>query len=178
MTIEETLKILAVIKSNYPYFYKGLSDTDAKIMVDLWADLFQDDSVELVGAAVKTYIACDLDGYPPTVGKIKEQIRKLTHSEDMSEQEAINRLLKACANSGYNAAEEFEALPSELKQLVGNAQQLREWGKLKTDDLHTVVASNVMRSYKAIKERERQKNALPKNLKNILDNVAEQKRLE
>lgn len=178
MTIDETLKIFAVLKANYSNFFKTISRVDAEAQVNLWAEMFQDEPYNLVGAAVKSYIATDINGFPPNVGKIKEQIRKLTQTEQLTEQEAINLILKATQNSIYNSQDEFNKLPPVLQKLVGSPNQLREWAIMDSDVVNSVVSSNLMRSYRVIAERERQQQALPSSVKNILDAAAERLSLE
>ena len=169
MNVNETIKILSVLKANYPNFYKGLTKVDAEAQVNLWSEMFADTPYELVGTAVKSYIATDVDGYPPNIGKIKEQVRNLTQTEDeMSEQEAVNLIMKACQNSNYNSQEEFDKLPPVLQQLVGSPNMLREWASMDTATVNSVVASNLMRSFKSIKERDRVQQALPSSTKNMI----------
>lgn len=169
MNVNETLKILSVLKANYPNFYKNMSKIDAEAQVNLWSEMFEDTPYELVGAAVKSYIASDVDGYPPNIGKIKEHIKSLTQSDnEMTEQEAFNLIMKALQNSNYNAQAEFEKLPSVLQRLVGSPNMLREWAMMDSDVVNSVVSSNLMRSFKAIKERERVQQALPSSTKNAI----------
>ena len=168
MTLEETLKVFSVLKANYPNFFKNISRIDAEAQVNLWCEMFQDTPYELVGAAVKAYIAVDTDGYPPNVGKIKAQIRKLTQTEELSEQEAVNLIIKAASNSNYHSQEEFDKLPPILQKLVGSPSQLREWAVMDRDVVNSVVSSNLMRSYRVMAERERQQQALPNSIKGII----------
>lgn len=177
MNYEETLKIFAVMKANYTNFYKGMSRVDAEAQVNLWCEMFADTPYEIVGAAIKSYIATDTAGYPPNVGKIKELIRKLTQTEEMTEQEAVQLIMRACSNSLYNAQSEYDKLPPTLKRLVGSPQQLKEWAKMDSDVVNSVVSSNLMRSYKIIAERERQHQALPSNIKNLIAGISERKML-
>jgi hypothetical protein len=178
MNLEETLKIFSVLKANYPNFYKNISRMDAEAQVNLWCEMFQDTPYEIVGTAVKAYIATDTDGYPPNVGKIKEQIRKLTQTEELTEQEAVNLILKACSNGIYHSQEEFNKLPPVLQKLVGSPNQLKEWAVMDRDVVQSVVSSNLMRSYRAIAERERQQQALPSSIKGLLAQATEKLKLE
>lgn len=168
MNREETLKIFSVIKANYGNFFKSMTKTDAEAMVSLWEDMFSDEPYELVGAAVKSFIASDVEGYPPNVGKIKEHIKKLTEPDEMTEQEAANLIFKALSNSIYNSESEFEKLPPTLQTLVGSPNMLREWAMMDSDTVHSVISSNLMRSYRNISEREKFKQALPSSVKNLL----------
>lgn len=159
------------MKANYPNFYKNLARVDAEAQVNLWAEMFEQEPYDLVGAAVRSYIATDTGGYPPNVGTIKAHIRKLTQQDEMTEQEAVNMILKALSNSGYCSKEEFEKLPPILQKVVGSPNQLKEWAMMDSDVVNSVVASNLMRSYKVIAERERQQQALPPNVKQLLGNA-------
>ena len=178
MTVDETLKIFAVLKANYSNFFKSMSRIDAEAMVNLWAEMFADEPYEAVGMAIKSYIASDVNGYPPNVGIIKEQMRKLTQTESLTEQEAINLITKACKNGNYGAEEEFNKLPPILQRLVGSPNQIKQWAMMEKDAFNSVVTSNLMRSYRAMAERERQYQALPGNIQNYIAEVSKQFRLE
>lgn len=178
MTYDETLKVFAVLKANYSNFFKNLSRIDAEAQVALWAEMFADTPYEMVGMAVKTYIATDVEGYPPNVGRIKRELMKLTEKEQMTEQEAVSLIIKATRNGNYGADEEFEKLPQTLKRLVGHPSQLRIWASMDESEIQTVVASNLMRSYRAIAKREEEYQALPSSIKNLLGEVGERLKLE
>lgn len=178
MTYDETLKIFAVLKANYNNFFKNMTRIDAEAQVSLWAEMFADTPYEMVGLAVKSFIATDVEGYPPNVGRIKQEIRKLTEKEQMTEQEAVSLIMKATRNGLYGAKEEFEKLPPVLQRLVGSPEQLRAWARMPEDELQTVVASNLMRSYKVIAKREEEYQALPSSIKNLLEQASEQMKLE
>lgn len=177
LTIDETLKIFAVLKANYSNFFKTITRIDAEAQVNLWTEMFADDDYTVVGAAVKSYIATNAEGYPPNVGQIKAHIRKLTQPEAMTEQEAAMRIMKAIQNGYYGAEEEFNKLPPILQRLVGHPSQLRVWSQMKEDEVQTVVASNLMRSYKVVEERQRQTEALPSNIRNMIEQVTDKLRL-
>lgn len=179
MTYDETLKIFAVLKANYNNFFKDITRQDAEAKVRLWSEMFEDDTYTAVGAAVKAYIATDTSGFPPQVGIIKDYLLKFSQpKDDMTEIEATNRILKAVERSIYNSVEEFEKLPENLKRLVGSAARLREWAIMDSDDLNSVVASNLMRSYRAIKENDRQTAVLPASIRNVISQIADSKRLD
>lgn len=171
MNIDETLKVFAVLKANYPNFYKTITRVDAEAQVNLWAEMFADTPYELVGAAVKSYIATDVNGYPPNVGVIKQHIKSLTQKEELTEQEAVNLILKACSNSLYNSDKEFEKLPPVLQRLVGSPSMLKEWAGMDTDTVNSVVSSNLMRSFRAMSEQERQHQALPSATRNMISGL-------
>lgn len=161
MTFEETGRIMRAIKAAYPKWEGCNQDT-----VLLWAQLFADDPVEAVGAAVKTYIASDIKGFPPVIGQIKQLMLKV-RDDSPSEQAAWALVRKAISNGLYGSYEEFEKLPPILQKVVGDPSQLERWAMLE-DGLDTVVASNVMRSYRTELEKQRFMDAVPADVRNAL----------
>ena len=178
MTLEETGKILAVIKKEYPHAFKDFTPQEKKDKVVFWQEMFADDDYGVVGAAIKTYIATNTTPFAPTIGQIKANIRKLTRPDDMSEQEAVNLVLKATRRSLYHSQEEFDKLPPILQRLVGSPSKLKEWASMDAQTVNSVVASNLMRSYKVISEKEKEFQALPSNIQNYIAEMSNQFRLE
>lgn len=168
MTRNDTLTILSVLKAAYPAFYRSMNRMDADATIDLWATMFVDEPVAVVAAAVRALIAADTKGYPPNIGSVKEQIRKLTVPETMNEAEAWGAISRAVRNSLYSSKREFESLPDGLKSLVGCPAQLREWAAVDVDTLQTVIASNFQRSYRAKVAAERETAAIPDSVKTSL----------
>ena len=72
----ETATILAILQTAYPNFYRNASKEDAKAARKLWAKLFASEPYELVERAIHAYIASDTKGFPPSIGALKETIRK------------------------------------------------------------------------------------------------------
>jgi len=168
MDRKELLGIFALLEANYEAQFAKKTDLNKKAMVNLWTEHFIDKDYNLVYAAVNTYIATDTSGFIPNVGQINEQIRNLTRKDAMTEQEAFDRIHKAVCNSGYHAREEYEKLPPTLQRLVGSPNQLKEWAVMDADVFNSVVASNLMRSYKAVVKDEEFKQALPESVKQLL----------
>lgn len=160
MTVQETAKVMDIIKGAYPNW----SATKETVLV--WAQMFVDDSVDTILAAVKSYIATDTKGFAPVVGQIKKIIVDF-NQPSMSEQEAWSLISKAIKNGIYGCYEEYEKLPPILQRVVGSPEQLSDWAMM-TDGMNTVVASNVMRSYRQLVERERFERALPSDVKLML----------
>lgn len=168
MNYEETLAIMGVLKAAYPQYYRDMKRGDAESVVSLWAEMFKDEPVNVVAVAVKAYIASDTKGYPPYIGAIKDEIVKIKAPKSMTEQEAWMLVKNATRNGLYGSAEEFEKLPPICKKLVGSPSQLREWATMDSDTLNSVVASNFQRSYKVIEKREKERLALPSDVRGIM----------
>ena len=172
MTYEETLAIMSVLKAAYPNFYRDMKRSEAEGIVSLWSSMFQDEPAALVGAAVKAHIASDAKGFPPHIGAIKEAIGKLQRPKVMTEQEAWNLVKSATRNGLYGSKEEFEKLPPMLQKLVGSASQLREWAMMDSETLNSVVSSNFQRSYKVMEAREKERLALPSDVRDVMEQLA------
>jgi len=172
MNRKETIGIMAIIKANYPMYYKDKSKQELQTVVNLWNEMFIDDDADMVARAVKMFIVSDNKGFPPVIGQIKNNLVQLTHSGQMTEQEAWNCVKIATSRSGWHSVEEFEKLPPIVKKLVGSATQLKEWGLMETDSFDTVVGSNFMRSFKVKSRQEQERKTLPKDIKDLLDGIS------
>ncbi len=171
MTRNEAAQIITIMQLNYPDTFRGMSDTALMGMIDLWARMFTE-SAELVRAAVEAHIRTSTDRYMPNVGIIKEEIRKLTAPEQMSEAEAWTRVKKAISNGSYGAAEEYAKLPPVLQRLVGSPSRLREWAQMDADTVEAVVGSNIQRSYRAISVQEAEWAKLPPGFRESMQKIS------
>ena len=74
MTREETQKILAVIRAAYPSFYKDSTKSDIAVAINLWQDMFIDESYQNVALAVKSIIKTSK--FAPAIAEVLEQVNK------------------------------------------------------------------------------------------------------
>ena len=162
MTISETGKIMDILKAAYPNW------SATKNTLILWSQMFVDVPVEVVGAAVKSYIATDLKGFAPSIGQINNIIAQ--SAEVLTEDEAWVMVRKAIGNGLYGAGEEFEKLPDIVQRVVVSPDQLTAWAML-TEGLDTVVASNFKRAFRAETEKARRDAIVPKNVRELLESV-------
>lgn len=161
MTLEEAAKIVCILEFNYPDTRRHQSDDAYITYIRNWHSFFQNDSYELVEAAVRAYIATSTERFAPNVGQIKEQIRKLTAPNEMSEAEAWGLVKNALRNGYYGYKEEYDKLPPIVQRCVGSATQLREWALMDAGEVESVVASNFMRGYRAVAKSEAEWAKLP-----------------
>lgn len=167
MTRQETGVIMDILATAYPRFYGGNGSPDPRKAVTLWAEMFHDDPVELVAAAVKALIATDERGFPPHIGAVKAQMRKIMQPDEPTEQEAWALVLGALKRGIYESKEAFDALPETVRRVVGSANQLREWAVMDSETVQSVVASNFQRSYRERARREREFAALPSDVQKL-----------
>ena len=168
MTREDTIKILSVLRGAYPAFYRDITKQEAESTIALWESMFDEEPYELVAAAVKAFISGDGKGFPPAIGQIKERIRLITTPEEMTEQEAWALVSKALRNSTYGSEEEFAKLPPEVKAVVHDPGQLKQWAISPADEVETVIASNFMRSFRVKQKATKEYLALPTEVKRLM----------
>jgi hypothetical protein len=176
MTGKETVEIIKVLQTAYPGFYKNADGL--KRTVGLWAEMFRDDPLEIVAAAVKALIVSDSQTYPPTIGSVKAEIAKLTAGRQLSECEAWNLVSRALKNSAYSSAEEYAKLPPTVQRVVGGPAQLREWAQIDAAELQTVISSNFQRSYRAAAQEEKTLRAMPPDVRAVFENFGQSLSLE
>lgn len=178
VTLQEVGQIMDILAAIYPAFYSKQSDAERYNAASLWASLFEPYPVELVAAAVKSFIASDTKGFPPVPGQIMEKVRLLTQPQEMGEAEAWALVKRACSNGIYGAQAEFDALPLPIRQIVGSPSQLREWAMVDGGEFNTVVASNFQRAYRVHAQRERDYMALPPDIRELADSLSRRTALE
>lgn len=178
MTIEETGIIMDILSTAYPRFYAGPGGVDVTQTLNLWAEMFADEDVALVAAAVKSYIASDVKGYPPHIGAIKNALYDLTSCGGLDAAEAWNMVRRAAGRSAYGAQEEFDRLPEEVRRVVGSPGQLYQWSQMDGDVFNSVVASNFQRAWRARQGSRRRDALLPGDVRRMVSALAERMTLE
>lgn len=165
MTREEVVKILTVLQTAYPLFYRSQSNEQLRDTVQLWQTMFADKDYRIVESAVRGLIATRMETYPPTIGSVNEMIQKLTNPE-MTEMEAWGYVRKALMNGAYGYKAEWEALPEVVKSAI-TPDQIHAWA---TDENFNeeVASSNFMRSFKARQKNNRETDMLPMNLQDMV----------
>lgn len=174
MTLQQTAQMMSVIRAAYPRFYVNTSDVDARAALNLWHSMFEGDDAELVSDALKAFIASDTKGFPPVPGQIREKlgvIQEATFGFEMTEQAAWAMVTRALRDSGYHSAERFAELPEDIQRCVGSAAQLHDWAVSDNDALQSVIASNFMRSYRAIAAKRREIRSMPSGVRERIESA-------
>ncbi len=165
----QTTLILSVLKSAYPHAFQNMSKADGEAMLNLWTAMFTEESYEEVNAAIGALISTRTVGYSPTVGEVKEQIRRLHHHSDIDENAAWVMVSKACRNGSYHSKEEFNKLPQDVQRVVGSPEQLKQWAAMDAETVESVIASNFKRSFRVHAEREAEVSKLPPQIREMLN---------
>lgn len=166
MSREETLKVLTLLQTAYPSFYRNQTPEQARNTASLWQTMFAEQSFDMVSAAVTALIATRAEGYPPTIGAVNEMIQKLTMPPTMSESEAWAYVLRALSNGIYHAKEEWEALPEEIRDCI-SPETIRQLA-MDEDFNAGVESSNFLRIYRARQQSRKEQQMLPERLKAMI----------
>ncbi|WP_196029343.1 replicative helicase loader/inhibitor [Longicatena caecimuris] len=171
MTYEDTKKILTILKINYPHSFRGWKKEQGCDFLDLWAEAFKDDPVEIVVAAVKAIIYSDTREFAPNIGQVKDKMFKLSNPVQIDADEAWNMVSKALRNGIYGSEEEFAKLPPEVQVGVGSPSQLREWAMMDSDTVQSVIGSNFKKGYRGRVEAKKEYDKLPCETKNMIERL-------
>lgn len=185
MTKKETAELMALLQLNYPDSFRDQGDEMLIARINLWAEIFKEDSYAEVAAAVKAHIATDTNRFMPPVGVIKNRLVKVTQPEELSEMEAWAQVRKAIRGASMeawsrrmlpdgtmsetSAERHFDGLPPLLQMVVGAPEQLADWEQLDDDEINTVLQSNFMRSYRARAKDARELAALPTDIRRMIE---------
>ena len=165
MTREEVIKVLAVLQTAYPMFYRNQNPEQTRNTVTLWSNMFKDKDFALVSAAVNALIATRTDNYPPSIGAVNAMVLTITEKE-LTPLEAWGHVRKAIRNGIYGAEDEWERLPDAVKEAI-SPSQIRAWAS-DEDFNEGVASSNFMKSFAARQKNSREYKMLPADIQNLM----------
>lgn len=165
MNKQEISKIILLLKTSYPYAFKDMSSEDVESMVNLYQEMFKENTYKEVGQAIKNII--NTSEYMPTIATIKNKIYELNHPQQESNTELWESLLSAIGNSSYHAEEEFEKLPRLVQIFVQSPRQLQSIAReIPSDEIHTVYKGQFLKQIEIIKQNYKEQEITGRN--NIL----------
>lgn len=151
MNKKEISKIILILKTAYPYAFKDMGENEIESMVNLYQELFKDDSYQEVSKAIVNII--NTSEYMPTIATIKSKIYDIKHPIQESNTELWESLLSAIRNSSYYAEREFEKLPPLVKEFIQSPQQLQSIAReMTSDEIHTVFKGQFLKQIENIKQ--------------------------
>lgn len=151
MERDEFLKIIGRYCLEYPSDKRFKDDK----VIESWYDHFGGFTYTEVFSALMSFVENDISGFPPSVGQLMYEIRKVYEVDDNSESEAWSKVLLALRNSTYGAEEGFAAFDAATKSAVGSPAVMRQWAMMDTPEL-SVAEAQFRRTYRAAKAREKQ----------------------
>lgn len=98
LTKQDVVKMLALVKTAYPYAYREVDEKALDRLVAVWLECFEEYTAEEVKYAFKQAIkACKV---PPTIADVIEQIEKAQTARDKSDGELWTEYLKLLHAAG------------------------------------------------------------------------------
>lgn len=154
MTRKEIKNMLRIVEIEYPSAFKGMTENDMVLKLNLWESQFAPYDKDIVLKAFYNCIA--KSEFAPKISSIFEEMNKLENGGD-EEQALWEQLAKLCERASVVTQEEFEALPEPLKKWLRNLQVLKALGKIDTDIFNSVTRGQFFREIKPIVESEKAK---------------------
>lgn len=154
MTRKEIKNMLRIIEIEYPSAFKGMTENDMVLKLNLWESQFAPYDKDIVLKAFYNCIA--KSEFAPKISSIFEEMNKLETGGD-EEQALWEQLTKLCGRASVVTQEEFEALPEPLRKWLRNLQNLKEIGLIKSDIFNSVTRGQFFREIKPIVESEKAK---------------------
>lgn len=166
MNRKEISKIILILKTSYPYAFKDMNKEEIESMVNLYEEMFKENSYEEVYEAVKNIVYTS--EYMPTIALIKNKIYDAKNINQESNMELWERFLVAIRNSNYHSEEEFEKLPLVVKEYVKSPIQLQEFAVMPSDEIHTIVKGQFLKQIEILKQDFKEQGIIGRD--NLLEN--------
>ena len=161
MELTDTKKVLGYIAAAFPKYYQNVTKASVERQALVWNDALAEYSVQAVMVGVKSFIASDASGFPPTPGQIIEYIHFTANPRDHSGAEAW-ALVRKAVNMPWDQFEaSFWNLPRTVQIAVGSAESLKELAQMDMQKFETVAQSNFLRMYDAAQRREAKEQVMP-----------------
>lgn len=160
MTRDETKIIIRSIAAAYPNYHPA----DLRETVDIWAAMLNSYDYKAVSEALQRYILSDKSGFAPAIGQITTLIGE-KQSNFLEPMSAWAMVRKAVSNSAYNSEAEFNKLPAEIQDAVGNAANLKEMSQMDIETVNSVEQSHFLRAYRTVVDRKKTDFSLPPHLR-------------
>ena len=114
MTVEESAKVLAILKAAYPNHYRDMTKEQATGTINVWASQFVNIPVFVVMLAVNKHISSIK--FPPTVSEVKDKIKSLYYET----QETLRLHRDGYLELDDNRLSTLNAVLHEVERFRGN----------------------------------------------------------
>jgi len=162
MSKKEISKIILILKTAYPYAFKDMGESEIESMVNLYQELFKNNTYQEVSKAIVNII--NTSEYMPTIATIKSKIYEIKNPRQESDTELWEKLLSAIRNSSYHSEEEFEKLPPVIQEYIRSPRQLQELAIMDSEKIHTIVKGQFLKQIEVIKQNFKENEIEGKNL--------------
>jgi len=180
MTREDAAKLVGIIITAYPNADKFNGDKDAITnAVNLWASVFADDDVRLVGIAVQKHIATSK--WVPSVAELREIMTEITRPDLIPTDEAwlmVDNWLHSTGEYDDNSEYVFPTIIAETVRACGGKSGL--WALIRQQYSYSRKAGldklTFIQLYEPRYQREKERAMLPSRV--LSDITAVQRQIE
>lgn len=153
MTLEETERILQVLRINYPMSYKNMTQEDTQAYLKLWQVSFKDYEYLVVAKAVNQIIQSDTREFAPNVAQVKTRISKTAIGKTKEAGEAWEIVLRNAKCDPHTSKVNYDKLPRNIQKALGGSYLLRDIAWSNKKDLQ-YYRDRFLQAYKDICEEE------------------------
>lgn len=129
--------------------------------------IFEDADYLQMQAALRQFVKTDTKGYAPVPGQLYAIIREVQRPAFVDVDKAWSLVFKAISRSIYDSWAQFEALPEDVKGVIGSPEQLQAYA-LESADSTGVIENTFKRAYRDRVERKERYEMLPDKAKKAL----------
>lgn len=163
MTRAEFIQVVLVLES----MYDSLKVSQNDFAVEAWYGVLGHIGMDQMQLIIKKHVA--QSRFKPTPNDILTHYVEITEIEpQMSEVEAWGMVKKAIRNATYNSKSEFDKLPEIIQKTIGTADVLKSWAMEESENTDKITGSNFMRSFRDVRERDKQYKVLPNDVKQLI----------
>lgn len=155
MTLNEVSELIDLLMDEYPNAYAKMTDMGLKKKIALWYDIFRNYDTKLVMDAVKKYIATNNTGFPPVPGNITELYYDFMDPEEITDEEAWEKMLEVIGDGLYNAENGFNSLPDAMQKALGSPNLIKNHYAMCTPKEMQYAKRDIMEAYKKAKAQEK-----------------------
>lgn len=166
------MQLIYITKATYPRAFERFTQADYSNMELAWSMVLGEYSYEQAAMGLRTFLASDSKGFPPSVGQIVECMRKASKrpEDEMLAAEAWEMVWKAIGDVKWdNPEEEYNKLPKKVQKIIGSAASLVEMAKMNTNDVLIGEKARFVHQYDAYTERENDYAKIPQEVRAKLE---------
>lgn len=153
---EELFKIYAYCGAIWSTFKLPENDLEANLFDLTWYDILCPYNLDIIILAIKEYAKksdfCNI----AKIGEECKRIQKISEDKYIDDEAVLSEIRIAITRCIKNEA--FEKLSPFAKEVVENPWQLDKWGSLTTNEVETVIMSNLRKKIEKIKQRQENQN--------------------
>ena len=172
MLRQEILQLIYITKATYPKAFERYTQADYSNMELAWSMVLGDYNYAQASMGLKTFLASDTKGFPPSPGQIVECIRKASRhpDDDILAAEAWEMVWRAIGDVRWDKPEEeYDKLPKKIQKIIGSAVALAEMAKMPTNDILIGEKARFIHQYDAYTEREAEYQKIPQEFRPAIE---------